>query len=109
METDNEKVVELLCRLNYSASLNKLINIAQQKSPEITKTEIKQLQEKHITTQLTKEQRKEKPQGHTVAYYLNELWQLDIFDLARYQYFNKYHIFYCSVLMYLVVKRMLSQ
>ena len=89
METDNEKIIELLYRLNYFPSLNKLINIVQQKGPEITNAEIKQFHEKHITTQLTKEQRKEKPHGHIVAYYLNELWQLDIFDLARYQYFNK--------------------
>ena len=75
--------------MNYFPSLNTLINIVLQKSPGITKAEIKQFHEKHITTQLSKEQRKAKPQGHIVAYYLNELWQLDIFDLARYQYFNK--------------------
>ena len=91
MEIDNEKSIELLYRLNYFPSLNKLINIVPQKSPEITKGEIQQIHEKHTTTQLTTEQRKEKPQGHIVAYCLNELWQLDIFDSARYQYFNKYY------------------
>ena len=58
METDNEKHIEFLYRLNYFPSLNELINIVQQKSPEIAKAEIKQLREKHIATQLTKAQRK---------------------------------------------------
>ena len=87
------KNIELLYGLNYFPSLRKLIDIVQQKSPGITKEAIKQFHEKHITTQLAKEQRKEKPQRHVVAYYLNELWQLDIFDLARYQYFNKDHTY----------------
>ena len=54
---------ELLYRLNYFPSLNKLINTVQQKSPEITKVAIKQLHEKHISTQLTTEQRKAKTAG----------------------------------------------
>jgi hypothetical protein len=52
METDNETNIELLYRLNYFQVLNKLINIVQQKSPEITKAEIRQFHEKHRTTQL---------------------------------------------------------
>ena len=75
METDNEKCIKLLYILNYFPSLKKLISIVQQKSLEITKAEIKQFHEKHISTQLTKEQTKETPQGHIVAYCLNELWQ----------------------------------
>ena len=55
METDNEKIVELLYRLNYFPSLKKLISLVQQKSPEITKAEIKRFQ--HISTQLIEAQR----------------------------------------------------
>ena len=54
MEMDNEHIIELLYTLNYFPSLKKLTNIVQQKSPEITKAEITQFHEKHITTQLTK-------------------------------------------------------
>ena len=36
MQTDNDKTIELLYILNYYPSLNKLISIVQQNSPEIT-------------------------------------------------------------------------
>jgi len=107
METDNEKVIELQYRLNYFPSLNKLINIVQQRSPEITKAEIKLFHEKHITTQLTKEQREEQSQGHIVAYYLNEVWASLIWlDINT---STKIIDIYWLVLMSLVVKRMLNQ
>ena len=40
---------------------------------------------------MTKVQKKQKATGHTVAFHVNELWQMDIFDLSRYQYFNDYN------------------
>ena len=90
VETDSEEIIDLLYRVNYYPFTKKLINIVRKSNPEITEAEIRKFHEKYITTQLTTQQPKTKPSGHIVSYFLNELWQMDIFDLASYQYFNKY-------------------
>ena len=38
---------------------------------------------------MTKAQPKTKPTGHITALVKDELWQMDIFDLSRYQRYNK--------------------
>jgi len=90
-ENDNEKIIDLLYRINYYPGLQRLITIVHKANPAITKEEVKKFYDKDITTQLTKVQPKTKPTGHIVSYALNELWQMDIFDLSRYQYFNNYY------------------
>jgi len=86
---DTEKIIDLLYRINFYPGLKRLIDIVHKSNPNITKEEINKFYDNDITTQLTKVQPKTKPTGHIIAYHLNELWQMDIFDLSRYQLFNK--------------------
>ncbi len=83
------KKINLLYKINYLPSLKKLITIVHKSNPQITEHEIKKYYENHITTQLTKPQPKSKPTGHITALVKDELWQMDIFDLSRYQRYNK--------------------
>ena len=88
---DNEKIIDLQYKLNYFPGKTKLISIVRKSNPEITKEEINKYYDEDITNQLTKPQTQSKPEGHIVAYHLNELWQMDIFDLSRYRLFNKHY------------------
>ena len=88
---DNQKIIDLEYRLNYFPGLTSLIKIVQKSNPQISKQEIVDFFEKDITTQLTKKQPKIKPIGHITALSLNEVWQMDIFDLSRYYLFNKHY------------------
>ena len=78
-------------KLNYFPGKTKLISIVRKSNPEITKEEINKYYDEDITNQLTKPQTQTKPTGHIVAYHLNELWEMDIFDLSRYRLFNKHY------------------
>jgi hypothetical protein len=83
--------LDLLSRINLFPGQKRLYEITQKTNPEITKQQVAHYFNTDTTTQLTKVQKKQKATGHTVAYHLNELWQMDIFDLSRYQYFNEYN------------------
>ena len=54
-ETDNHKIIDLLYRIMYFPSVEKLITIVHKASPDIPEGEITDLF-KDITTQLTKQQ-----------------------------------------------------
>ena len=94
---DNEKMIDLQYKLNYLPGRAKLISIVRQSNPEITKEQMIKYYDENITNQLTKTQAQQKPTGHIIAYHLNELWQMDIFDLYRYRLLNKdnRYIFAC--------------
>ena len=74
--------------LPWKAKVNKY---SKKSNPEITKEEINKYYDGHIANQLKKSQAAAKPTGHVVAYHVNELWQMDIFDLSRYKLFNKHY------------------
>jgi hypothetical protein len=88
---DNEKIIDLQYKLNYFPGKQKLASIVTKSSPEITKEEINKYYDGQITNQLTKPQASTKPTGHAIAYHVNELWQMDIFDLSRCRLFNKHY------------------
>ena len=88
---ETNKILDLLSRINLFPGQERLYKITQKTNPEITRQQIKHYFDTDTTSQLTKVQKKQKPTGHTVAFHLNELWQMDIFDLSRYQYFNDYN------------------
>jgi transposase InsO family protein len=88
---ETNKVLDLLSRINLFPGQKRLYDIAQKTNPEITKQQVAHYFNTDTTTQLTRVQKKQKATGHTVAYHLNELWQMDIFDLSKYQYFNEYN------------------
>jgi hypothetical protein len=83
--------LELLQKRNNFPGLERLVKLAKETHPEITRPQVKQFLEQDATAQLTKVQHVKPSNGHIVAIIPNELWQLDIFDLSRYMYSNKYY------------------
>ena len=88
---ETSKIIDLLSGISLFPGQERLYKIVQKRNPEITRQQIKHYFDTDTTTQLTKVQKKQKATGHTVAFHVNELWQMDIFDLSRYQYFNDYN------------------
>ena len=82
---ETDKIIDLLAKINLFPGQKKMYDIVQKAHPEITRQQIQHYFDTDTTTQLTKIQKKQKPTGHIVAYHVNELWQMDIFDLSRYQ------------------------
>ena len=58
---------------------------------------IKKFYEDLETEQVTKIKQKKKD-GHITAYYPNEFWNIDIFDLSKYKSYNKnYRYIFCVI------------
>ena len=90
--------IELLQRLNNYPGLEKLVKLAKEKHPEISRREIKTYLDQDTSRQLTKVQHKKPSPGHVVAMVPNELWQMDIFDLSKYMKQNKdYRYILCCI------------
>ena len=90
--------IELLQRLNNYPGLEKLVKLAKQKHPEISRREIKTYLDQDTSRQLTKVQHQKPAPGHVVAMVPNELWQMDIFDLSKYMKQNKdYRYLLCCI------------
>jgi hypothetical protein len=83
--------LDILQRTNNYPGLERMVKLAKQKHPEITRKEIKQFLDADVSKQLTKVQQKKPSDGHIVAFVPNENWQMDIFDLSRYMYANQYY------------------
>ena len=81
----NGKLESLQKRNNYPG-LEKLVKLAKQQHPEISRPEIKKFLEADTSRQLTKIQHTKAANGHVVP---DELWQMDTFDLSRYRKQNK--------------------
>jgi transposase InsO family protein len=90
--------IELLQRLNNYPGLERLVKLAKEKHPEISRREIKTYLDQDTSRQLTKVQHKKPAPGHVVAMVPNELWQMDIFDLSKYMKQNKnYRYILCCI------------
>ena len=85
---ETDKILDLLSRINLFPGKEKLYNIAHKANPDITRLQVQHYFDTDTASQLTKVQKKQKATGHIVAYHVNELWQMDIFDLSRYQQEN---------------------
>jgi len=83
--------LDILQRTNNFPGLERMIKLAKQKHPEITRKEIKTFLDSDVSKQLTKVQQAKPSEGHIVAFVPNENWQMDIFDLSRYMYANQYY------------------
>ena len=87
---DTDRIIKLVQRLNNYPGYEKLVKMVQQSNPNISRQKIKEfLDRDETTTQLTKVQINKSADGHITAFQANETWQMDIFDLSRYKYFNK--------------------
>jgi transposase InsO family protein len=87
-EEEIRKSIKLVQRINNYPGVDKLTKLVKKAAPEITKAQVKHFLMHDTTTQLMKIQPKRKAEGHIVAFSANECWQMDIFDMSRYQLSN---------------------
>jgi hypothetical protein len=85
-----EKIKEIYVNNNFP-SLQKLLILVKKSDDTINKNEVKEFLDKQYNYQVLKQQNKTKQSGHIIALRPNEVWQMDIFDLKKYEsYNNKY-------------------
>lgn len=90
--------LQILEKMNNYPGLERLVKLAKEKHPEISRPQIKKYLEDDTSRQLTKVQHQKKASGHVVAMVPNELWQMDIFDLSKYMKQNKdYRYILCCI------------
>ena len=84
--SDFETIAEVWRNNNYPGA-ERLTKLVKEKHPSkyIGKHQIIKFLSEQTASQTFKEKRKSKPKGHIVANIVNELWQMDIFDLSRYE------------------------
>ena len=74
---------------NYPAKA-KLLKLAKEQRPETQPKDVHMFLDSQISYQLLKESKNLKSNlGHIVAFKINEIWQIDIYDLSRYETSNK--------------------
>ena len=74
---------------NYPAKA-KLLKLAKATRPETKPKEVNDYLDKQLSYQLLKESKNlKKNMGHITAFRINEIWQIDIYDLSRYETSNK--------------------
>ena len=74
---------------NNFPSLERLFKLVNKDNNDITRNEIKSFLEKQKEYQILKVQHNIKNIGHLVAFEKNEIWQIDIFVLQKYEKQNK--------------------
>ena len=81
--------LDILQRTNNFPGMERLVKLAKEKFPEITRKQVKTFLDADESKQITKIQQAKPSEGHIVAFVPNENWQMDVFDLSRYMYSNK--------------------
>ena len=80
---------DLYSENNYPAKA-KLLKLAKETRPETTAKEVNEFLDAELAYQLLKETKNlASNSGHIVAYRINEIWQIDIYDVSRYEKSNK--------------------
>ena len=80
---------ELYSENNYPAKA-KLLKLAKETRPETTAKDVNNFLDAELAYQLLKETKNLKTNGgHLTAYRINEIWQIDIYDVSRYEKSNK--------------------
>ena len=85
---------------NYPAKV-KLLKLAREQRPETQPKDVETFLEAQLSYQLLKETKNLKANlGHIVAFKINEIWQIDLYDLSRYETTNKKfkYIYYHAML-----------
>jgi len=74
---------------NYPAKA-KLLQLAKEQRPDVKAKDVDTFLEAQLSYQLLKETKNLKSNlGHIVAFHINEIWQIDLYDLSRYGTTNK--------------------
>ena len=80
---------ELYSENNFPAKA-KLLKLAKETRPEVTAKDVNDFLDAELAYQLLKETKDlASNSGHIVAYRINEIWQMDIYDVSRYEKSNK--------------------
>ena len=75
---------------NLYPAKTKLLKLAREQRPETKPKEVEDFLNGQISYQLLKEAKTVKSHiGHIVAFHLNEIWQIDIYDVSRFESSNK--------------------
>jgi hypothetical protein len=84
---------ELILEQAYEATnyggLEKIFKFIKRTNPEIKRNDIKEFLEGQESEQLLKQQQSKATNGHIVAMFPDEFWQIDIYDLSKYKDYNK--------------------
>ena len=94
-----ENIIEKYYVDNFYPNTDELYKILKKDNISITKKEVKEFLDKKDEEQIQKIQNKDpKKSGHIVASYPNQLWQIDIFILDKYEKWNKkYKDILCAI------------
>jgi len=84
----NNIINDIYIKNNFPSN-ERLFNLVKKDNNDITRNEIKSFLEKQKEHQILKVQHNIKNTGHLVAFEKNEIWQIDIFVLQKYEKQNK--------------------
>lgn len=94
---NNIIIKEIYTNNNYP-STDKLFKLVIRDNPTITKKEVAEFLAGLISSQLLNDQKKTKDaSGHIVSFCENEVWQMDIYVLAKYKQSNKQYQFMFAI------------
>ena len=83
---------------NYPAKV-KLLKLAKEQRPDVKAKDVDTFLEAQLSYQLLKETKNLKSNlGHIVAFHINEIWQIDLYDLSRYETTNKKYKYMFAVM-----------
>jgi len=83
---------------NYPAKA-KLLQLAKEQRPDVKAKDVDTFLEAQLSYQLLKETKNLKSNlGHIVAFHINEIWQIDLYDLSRYETTNKKYKYMFAVM-----------
>ena len=80
----NNIINEIYIKNNFPSN-ERLFNLVKKDNNDITRNDIKSFLEKQKEHQIFKVQHNIKNNGHLVAFEKNEIWQIDIFVLQKYE------------------------
>ena len=84
----NNIINEIYIKNNFPSN-ERLFNLVKKDNQDITRNDIKSFIEKQKEYQILKIQHNVKPNGRLVAFAIDEIWQMDIFVLQKYEKQNK--------------------
>ena len=85
---NTEAAIKALYEDNNYPGFHRLLKIVKLNAPTIPKEQVKTFYDKQTAKQLMAKKTKPDASGHIVAFVAHENWQLDIFDMQRYQKSN---------------------
>jgi hypothetical protein len=77
----------------------KLLKLAREQRPDTQPKDVNKFLDAQLSYQLLKETKNLKSHlGHIVAFHINEIWQIDLYDLSRYETTNKKYKYMFAVM-----------